>query len=423
MISYRESAAGLEPDDLAPFFVDWPSPPSPERRLAVLRDGGAVVLAFDGERLVGFAVGISDGVVSAYVPLLEVLPQYQRRGIGSELVRRILERFEHLYMVDLACDEDLVGFYERAGGRRVGVAMGIRRPAALRAQARGTVFDDVVIVDWSASSSPKSGKDSIWIGHANADSTGAVNVPTRGQAVRIVADRLVELVQAGRRVLVGFDFPYGYPRGTVERLELAADASDEPPWLALWNELAGLVSDGPTNANNRYEVAAALNARGACFWGKPASSGPRVPPTKQPFTLPEFRATELALRSAARYPKSVWQLSGAGAVGSQALLGIPVVRALRFDARLADVSRVWPFETGFALPDAQVVHAEIWPGVIQSDATAHTVVDARQVITLARHLHALSRVELENLFEAGAGDESAAIEEGWILGAVREARR
>jgi precorrin-8X/cobalt-precorrin-8 methylmutase len=419
VISYRVGAGTVSAADVEPFFVGWPSPPSPERRVELLRRSDDVVLAYDGERLVGFVTAVTDGSVAAYVPLLEVLPEYQRRGIGSELVRRILARLGDLYMVDLACDEDLVGFYERLGLRRVGAAMGVRRPGALAAVARASFFDDVVIVDWSASSIPKRGPDSIWIGRAWSVSAEAMNVATRGQALRVLVEQIVDLARAGRRVLVGFDFPYGYPRGTADRLGLRDEDGDEAPWLRMWNELATLVTDGPTNANNRFEVAAELNQRGACFWGKPATVAADVPPKKQPFTLPELRATERLLRSGARYPKSVWQLSGAGSVGSQALVGIPVVKAVRFDVRLADLSAVWPFETGFNLPrDVQVVHAEIWPGVIQPDATAHAVADARQVLTLARHLHGRDETELERLFAAGAGDEAARFEEGWILGAL-----
>ena len=40
-------------------------------------------------------------VLSVHVPLLEALPEYRGRGIGSELVRRMLEKLDDLYMVDL----------------------------------------------------------------------------------------------------------------------------------------------------------------------------------------------------------------------------------------------------------------------------------------------------------------------------------
>jgi len=69
-------------------------------------------------------------VLSAFIPLLDVLPEYQGRGIGSELVRRVLLLLADTYMIDLSCDEELVGFYERFGlGRWVG--MGIRNRDAL----------------------------------------------------------------------------------------------------------------------------------------------------------------------------------------------------------------------------------------------------------------------------------------------------
>jgi predicted N-acetyltransferase YhbS len=73
------------------------------------------VLARDDGRLVGFINAISDGVLAAYLPLLEVLPEYQHRGIGSELARRMFDALGHLYMVVLVCDPELATFYERFG--------------------------------------------------------------------------------------------------------------------------------------------------------------------------------------------------------------------------------------------------------------------------------------------------------------------
>jgi ribosomal protein S18 acetylase RimI-like enzyme len=113
------------------FFVGWPSPPSPERHLELLRGSAAVVLARDGDNVVGFVNAVSDGVLSAYIPLLEVLPDYQGRGIGSELVRRLVVRLESLYMIDLCCDAELEPFYLRLGFRTLDRGMGIRNHDAL----------------------------------------------------------------------------------------------------------------------------------------------------------------------------------------------------------------------------------------------------------------------------------------------------
>jgi len=62
-----------------------------------------------------FVVCISDGILTAYIPLLEVLPEYQGKGIGTKLVKLILEETSELYMIDISHDEDKTSFYARFG--------------------------------------------------------------------------------------------------------------------------------------------------------------------------------------------------------------------------------------------------------------------------------------------------------------------
>jgi ribosomal protein S18 acetylase RimI-like enzyme len=117
MIAYSDSVAGLGHGQLEGFFEGWLAPLSPEAHLRVLEGSDHVVLARDdgSGRVVGFVTAISDGVLSAYIPLLEVLPDHRGRGIGTELMRRMLEKLAGLTMVDLMCDEELRPFYERLG--------------------------------------------------------------------------------------------------------------------------------------------------------------------------------------------------------------------------------------------------------------------------------------------------------------------
>jgi ribosomal protein S18 acetylase RimI-like enzyme len=120
MITYTDSIDNITADHLHGFFVGWPKRPSPETHLRILRAAHRIVLAVDSGtgNVVGFINAIGDGILSAYIPLLEVLPQYQGRGIGSELVRRMLTALGSLYMIDLTCDPGLQPFYERLGLRR-----------------------------------------------------------------------------------------------------------------------------------------------------------------------------------------------------------------------------------------------------------------------------------------------------------------
>ena len=119
---YRGGSEGLDPRELVGFFVGWPSPPSPERFHQVLTGSTHVITAWDGERLVGFVNALADGTLSAFLPLLEVLPSHQGRGIGSELLRRMLALLDGYYAIDVMCDDDLVAFYERFGlGRATGM--------------------------------------------------------------------------------------------------------------------------------------------------------------------------------------------------------------------------------------------------------------------------------------------------------------
>jgi ribosomal protein S18 acetylase RimI-like enzyme len=117
MINYIDTIAGIAAEHVQGFFIGWSNPPSPATHLRILAGSYAILLARDDATgaVVGFITAISDGVSCAYIPHLEVLPAYQGLGIGSELMRRMLERLRQIYMIDLICDSDVQPFYTRLG--------------------------------------------------------------------------------------------------------------------------------------------------------------------------------------------------------------------------------------------------------------------------------------------------------------------
>ena len=118
------------------------------------------------------------------------------------------------------------------------------------------LFDAYIAVDWSASSMPKRGPDSVWY---CVDGRAPENPSTRDEATDRLRGLLHDARRDGKRVLIGFDFPYGYPSGFADD----AAPGTGPPWRRTWNLLASKIRDGASNANNRFEVAAELNGDSA----------------------------------------------------------------------------------------------------------------------------------------------------------------
>jgi precorrin-8X/cobalt-precorrin-8 methylmutase len=294
------------------------------------------------------------------------------------------------------------------------------------------MFDTVVMVDWSAANVARQGRDSIWLCRRDVDGETLVNPPTRHQARTLLADWLATAQRRGHRTLLGFDFPFGYPAGFASRLGLAG-----APWRAVWGEIAGLLEDGPNNRNNRFDVAAGFNRRVSNgpfpFWGCPAGrAGPFLAPTfhrgHDGATLAERRLIDRPQYMPGAQP--CWKLCYTGSVGSQALTGIPVVRALRGDSRWRDVARIWPFETGLRPPppDVQLIFAEVYPSLwrepIRAAHKAHPAepLDKIQVSQVAALLAERDRsATLSALFygdPALTRDERRQVEdeEAWTLG-------
>ena len=294
------------------------------------------------------------------------------------------------------------------------------------------LFHAHIVVDWSARSklSPeRKSRDAIWWAVAHIAGGIEVDEPeyvrTRHEALDGLARLIAGELDAGRRVLVGFDFPFGYPAGVAEHVTGKASA------MTLWDWLADRIKDAPDNANNRYDAAAVINGaypgRGP-FWGRPGTwDYPTIPVraserTEQKAHPPERRLCDIRATGA----KTVWQLAYTGSVGSQMLLGLPALKRLVEDPRIAGRAAIWPFETGLQTPDAPAVIAEVYPSLLRAEVRARRhedeILDSAQVRVNAEAFAQLDALGgLAPLF-AGAPDLTAderrliETEEAWILG-------
>jgi hypothetical protein len=209
--------------------------------------------------------------------------------------------------------------------------------------APGNAPSRVVAVDWSGALAGSERR--IWLCEVGARGDARLE---DGRSRAALVAHLCDEAARDPRLVAGFDFAFSFPAWFVAPL---GDA------FATWRAAAGLGEEW-------------LAARAAPFWGR-AGRARRDP------SVEHFRRTEreAGARVGVR-PKSVFQVAGAGSVGTGSIRGMPHLTTLR-DAGFA----VWPFEPARA--DAPLA-VEIWPRLCYGEPVVKARAEARRG-WLARH--------------------------------------
>jgi GNAT superfamily N-acetyltransferase len=98
----------------------WSSADEPRELQQALANSHSVITAWDGPELVGLGNALSDGALVVYYPHLLVLPTYQGKGIGREIVRRLMARYAGFHQHILVADGGAIEFYKKCGFERAG---------------------------------------------------------------------------------------------------------------------------------------------------------------------------------------------------------------------------------------------------------------------------------------------------------------
>lgn len=289
-------------------------------------------------------------------------------------------------------------------------------------------FHRLIMADWSAANAPgpkRPTANRCWVGRLDLgeEVPEVAYCRTRELALERIEAWTVEARDRGP-VLVGFDFPFGYPEG-----------SGLPGGRALCELLAQHVQDAPSDRNNRFEVAAALNRRlnpggAGPFWGCPPGLAlPDLAPTRPkpwPAHIPELRQAERHLKGSGI--QTVWKLAYPASVGSQVLMGMHAIGRLLQRPAFRD-ARLWPFETKWAEDPGNVAIAEIWPNLFYPHwlgdprVAGHAFRDAGQVAATLLAIQAELRAgRIATLLGPPPGLDPTALaavigQEGWIAGA------
>jgi len=122
LITYSESR-DLPLDSLLRLYSAnaWSAAEKPVALRNGLLNSDSLQTAWDCDRLVGLGNAITDGHLVVYYPHLLVAPEYQGRGIGSQLMTRLMSKYEGFHQQILVADGRAIEFYKKCGFVRAGM--------------------------------------------------------------------------------------------------------------------------------------------------------------------------------------------------------------------------------------------------------------------------------------------------------------
>ena len=88
--------------------------------MRALENSHSVISAWKGTTLVGLGNAISDRSLVVYYPHMLVLPEYQRQGVGREMMKRLMSRYRGFHQHMLVADAKATRFYKACGFERAG---------------------------------------------------------------------------------------------------------------------------------------------------------------------------------------------------------------------------------------------------------------------------------------------------------------
>lgn len=117
MITYRTDRSFTE-EQLRELFqsVNWLSANYADRLVVAMKNSATVISAWNEDQLIGLINALDDGALTAYIHYLLIRPEYQRQGIGAEMLRLVKEKYEgYLYLLVMAERKEVIPFYQKLG--------------------------------------------------------------------------------------------------------------------------------------------------------------------------------------------------------------------------------------------------------------------------------------------------------------------
>ena len=123
MIKYTEEMTCTK-EDLKNLYlsVNWNSGKYPDKLYESIRNSTYKIFAYDDDKLVGLATGLSDNCINLFISYLVVEPEYQNKKIGTALLNKIISKkdFNRIQLITESKDKE---FYLKNGFIEDGVGI------------------------------------------------------------------------------------------------------------------------------------------------------------------------------------------------------------------------------------------------------------------------------------------------------------
>lgn len=123
MIQYKENIE-FNKKELSSLFLsaEWNSGKYPDKLYESIKNSTYHIFAYDNDKLVGLISGLSDCNINLFISYLVVLPEYQKQGIGTQLLKKVIskKRFHRIQLITEVKDKE---FYTKNGFIEDGIGM------------------------------------------------------------------------------------------------------------------------------------------------------------------------------------------------------------------------------------------------------------------------------------------------------------
>lgn len=130
MIIYKENKIPNIEDAVSLYrSVGWGHVKCPKALMEAISNSDLIITAWYNDVLIGLGRTISDTTLTVYFPDLLIHPDWQRMKVGTEIMKRLLLKYEHFHNLVLVAEDNIAKeFYNKFGFEESNSALVITKP-------------------------------------------------------------------------------------------------------------------------------------------------------------------------------------------------------------------------------------------------------------------------------------------------------